>query len=737
MTTIRHIVLRPTAIALAVLAALGTAQAQTSEAKPDEPKGSDLQASVTVGGAWVSGDSADRAIFGQYNGLRDRDGYGLLGFEYDRRDAATGTWVQMQGLDLGLDTRELNFLWKRQGSWKITADYDELVRRELYTVNTGLAGAGSATPQVLHLGNGPGSGTDLGLKTRRKGVGLGFAKWFGPGLQLDVSVKSENKEGARLFGIGMNCMSIVAPACGSTTLANTGTAVLLLPEPIDSNHSQVEARLSYAGERLRLSGGYYGSLYNNSIATMAPAIPGSLNNPLGSPLPLSVGLGALLSNPVALPPDNQAHHFDITGNVTITPTTRGNFKLAYSQARQDQEFAGTGLTGAPAGVSSLDGKVDTTLAQIGISSRPIAKLSLLAEARYEEKKDKTPIALYNAQGAATYTNRDYSNERIRGRLQATYQISGNYSGSVGAEYESIDRAAFTPTSAVSGISALRQETEETSFRAELRRRFTETFSFSVAYVYSDRNGSSWLRPNAGLGVTEVADPAAELGSSAIFMPTLADRRRDKVRVMAMWQPTDALSLQLSVEDGKDKYSAPTAYALQKSRMDLYSLDVSYAVSDAWSVNGYASRGAQKLNQARPAGSIIEYDNTSTNFGLGVNGRVGEKVELGGGLSYVNDKSEYAQSLDAGANPASAALLAATGGLPDIVFRRTEARLFGRYLLGKSSSLRLDAIHQRAKFNDWGYAYAGVPFTFSDNTTLKLQDVQNVTYVGLTYTYAWP
>jgi MtrB/PioB family decaheme-associated outer membrane protein len=736
MKTVRQIVLRPTAMAIALLAAFAQAQAQTSEAKPGEAKSSDVRASVSVGGAWVSGDAADRAIFGQYNGLRDRDAYGLLGFDYDRRNEATGTWVQMQGVDLGLDTRELNFLWKRQGNWQVSADYGELVRRELYTVNTGLAGAGGVTPQVVYLGNGAGSGASFDPKTRRKGLGIGLSKWFGPGLQFDVSVRSENKEGSRLFGIGMNCQSIVAPDCGSTALASTGTAVLLLPEPIKSNHSQVEARLAYAGERLRLSGGYYGSLYNNEYATMAPAIPGSLNNPLGSPLPLAAGLQGILSNPVALPPDNQAHHFDVTGNVTITPTTRANFKLAYSQATQDQAFAGTGLAGAPAGVASLDGKVDTTMAQVGISSRPIARLTLLAEARYEDRKDKTPIALYNAQGAATYTNRDYSNEKIRGKLQATYQISGNYSASVGADYESIDRAAFTPTSAVAGVSALRLETEETSFRAELRRRMTETFSFSAGYIYSDRDGSNWLRP-AAPGVVEVTDPAAGFSSTAIFSPTLADRRRDKVRLMAMWQASDALSIQFSAEDGKDKYSAPTRYALQKTRMDLYSVDVSYAVSEAWNASAYASRGTQKLNQARPAGSIIAYDNTSTNFGVGVNGRLGGKFELGGGLSYVNDKSEYAQTLDEFASPAAAALLAATGGLPDIVFRRTELKLFGKYLLGKSSSLRLDAIHQRARFNDWGYQFNGVPYLFSDNTTLSLQQVQNVTFVGLTYTYAWP
>ncbi len=107
------------------------------------------------------------------------------------------------------------------------------------------------------------------------------------------------------------------------------------------------------------------------------------------------------------------------------------------------------------------------------------------------------------------------------------------------------------------------------------------------------------------------------------------------------------------------------------------------------------------------------------------------------MSYLNDKSVYAQSLDVSATGANAALLAATGGLPDIRFQRTEVRLFGKYALSKRSSMRLDGIYQRVKFDDWAYDYNGLPFTFSDNTTLSLQQVQNVTFVGLTYVYTWP
>ena len=721
----RQFGLRKAAVALALLAAFGAAQAQDSE----------VTASVSAGVGGVSGDKQERSWFGQYNGLRDRDFYGLLDFDYHRYNAATGTSAGLIGSRLGLDTRELNLWWKRQGNWKITADYGELVRREPYSINTALIGGGSDSPQVLRLAT-AGSGSALDLKTKRRGIGVGLSKWLTPGLEFSASFNSENKEGARLFGIGFSCPSTAAPGCGPTTGINAGSAVLLLPEPIDSNHSQIEARLNYTAGRLALTGGYYGSLYNNSLGTLRPNVPASLSGPLGNSLLLANGLQSILSQPVALPPDNQAHQFDLGGSYAFTPTMRGSFKLAYTRGTQDQDFVGTGLAGAPAGVLNLDGKVNTTLGQLAFSARPLPQLSLNAQWRFEDKDDKTPLALYNTEGTSSYTNRNFSRKRYSAKVEGAYRFLGSYIATVGVDYDFIDRQQFAPTSAVSGISALRYETEEIGYRVELRRRMTETISGAISYLSSDRDGSSWLRPNSGLGVTRVDDPATGFDSTAIFSPTLADRKRDKIKVLAMWQPTDALSLQLSAEDGKDKFSAPTVYAVRRSDLEFYNLDVGYVVADGWNLNAYASRGKQGLDQARPGGYVLDYNNTSTTVGLGLTGKAGEKISFGGNVDYLNDKSVYAQALDVTATASNAALLAAAGGLPDITFRSTVVKLYGKYALAQRSSLRLDVLYQRARFNDWAYDYNGVPFTFSDNTTLTWRRTQEAAFFGVTYVYAW-
>lgn len=759
---------RLTVVAIAVCAACLPVQAQTkteesiaeetksekpaeeqSKEKKSEEEESEAevvrpdQTTVSAGVGFVDGSRADRALFSQYNGTpNDRNLSGLLDLDYSLRNPDALSWVDFQGSNLLLDTRELHLVWKKPGQWKFTANYGELVHVNPYMANTGLIGAGSTTPQVVPLLGGPGTGSEYELKTKRTGFGVGFAQHLSPAWQYEIDLKTENKEGSRLFGIGMNCPSPIAPGCAGTTGVNTGWAVLMLPEPVDSNHSQVEARLSYAREKLRLSLGYYGSYYRNANSSLNPAIPGgSLNNALGSPLPLSAGLQGLLQQPVALSPDNQAHHLDLSGSYAFTDKTHGTFKLGYARATQDDNFASAGLAGAPAGVTDLGGKVTTTLARIGLTSRPIPKLSLLADLRYEDKDDETPLANYNFADASTsYTNRHLPNRKTSGKVQANWQFNSEYRGTLGVDYEAIDRGVFTATSAVSGLSALRQETQESGVRAELRRRMTENFSGSVTVSHSQRDGSNWLRNNSGLGVTEVSNPADPITGflpSAVFMPSLADRQRDKVRLFADWQPSEKLTLQFSAEGGQDKLSTPGAYGLRDSRTNQFGVDWNYALSYAWNFNGYASHGVQTFDQSRFGGYVMAVENKNLSAGVGFTGKVSGKIEVGGNLSYHDDKSSYDQTLDTFAGTFNAAALAASGGLPDVTYRQTALKLFGKYSLDKRSAVRVDLVHQRAKMNDWTWGYNSVPFTYSDGTTLTQKQSQSVSFIGFTYVYQLP
>lgn len=720
----------PSILALALCAAFSPLHAQGSNAESS--------LSLSLGGYDGSG-AASRSLFNQYSGLRPAaDSIATLGFDYYRRNEDSGASTQFYGIDLLGDNRELGFWWKQPGQWKFSASYGQLVHRGPDVVNTGLLGAGSTTPQLAPLPGGAGSGAELDLKVKRSSLGLSMAKVISPRLQFDLSLKTENKQGARPFGIGTNCPSLVAPGCTGTTSIEAGWAVLMLPEPINANHSQIESRLSYGGEKLRLSAGYYGSFYSNYNDALRPNIGATLYNPLGVLMPPTAGLQSILSQAVALPPDNQAHQFDLSGSYAFTRSTRVNFKLGYNQALQNQDFAASGFSNAPLGVASLGGKIVTTLAQVGLTSRPLPKLTLQGTLNYEDKDDQTPIALYNVERNAVYTNRQLPNTKTRAKLQAAYQLSGETRATLGLNSESINRGIFTASSAVAGISALRQTTDETTARAELRHRMTETLSGAVSLESGKRNGSAWLRNNSGLGVTAVLDPStADSGlSTAVFMPTLADRRRDKVKLHADWQPSESLSLQLVGEQGQDKFTAPSSYGLRSSAMNTLSLDWSYAFSEKWSVNGFVSRAKQQLDQARPSGTALAFDNTSHNLGLGISGKPDSKLELGATLSLTDDLSTHVQTLDATAAAVDAALLAATGGLPDIAFRQARLKLFSKHALDKNSAVQISLIYQHASWNDWAWAFNGTPFVYSDGTTLSSKPVQKLGFIGITYIHRW-
>ena len=711
---------------IALLAAFGPAHADDANVanliKPDS-------SAISAGLAGVSGDRYDRTIFGQYNGWSKHDSGLLLDFSIVQRNDASGTWLNAEGRDLGLNSRELSFSQTKQGAWKYSAEYSELVHQELRTINSGMQGIGSTTPTVRALTT-AGSGVAQNLESKRRGYSLGAEMWINPNLMLEASFKGENKSGARLSGVGSYCSPLISASLGYSCNAATG-ALLMLPEPISSTTNQFEAKLNFLGQGYNVTAGYYGSFYSNDYGSIVPSIGTNLWNLDGTALSRTAAPGAtvvgLLQQSVALAPDNQAHQFYVSGNYVITPTIRSNFNVNYTQATQNESFAGQGLTGAPAGRSDLGAKVESTLVQLGLTARPLPKLSMLANLRYEDTRDKTPIANYN--GASTNTGQ--SSETAKGKAEARYQLPDDLWATLGADWAWVKRQLPVVTTAIppTSLSSLREWTQEWGYRAELRKSISDKLNASIAYVHSTREGSHWIN----LGPTSARYPypyqeiryADAYTANGTFPSTMMDLKRDKYRASAEWTPTDKLSLQFTLEDGKDEYDAPTNKGLQDTGMRAYGVDANWSVAEAWKLTAHANRSKQTLHVDHNAGYIANLENVSTSVGLGVTGKPSSGLELGADLSYLDDSNRY--GLGSGnASPA--------GVLPDVSYRMTMLKLFGKLALNASSDLRVDLVHQNVKFNEWTWGYAGVPFAYSDNTTLSMRPNQNVTYLGVKYVY---
>ena len=678
--TQRHF--RLTAVAAALTAMFGGALADDEVDELIEP-----ESTISVGvGNW----SGDRKQTGVYDGMQEGKTYGLIDAEIVKRDNETGTWYKLQASGLGLDNREISAEYLRQGNLGIKLDYDRISRDDPKTILTRLQGGGT-TVQTTNAG----ASYDPKLGTVREQTGLSIYKSLLPGLDFNLSFKNEEKTGQRQW--------------------SKGSAIDFTIEPIDANTRQLEASLSYATKEFQIQGGYYGSWYDNQYKQII--VDGS--------------------NYMSVPLDNQAHQLFLNGGYNFTKSTRATFKLEYSRASQNDSLlptpgnaANATLPGAP---DKLDAKVVTTLAQFGLTSRPIKDLTLNANLRYHDMKDKTPVATFSTNGTSPdYTA--FSYRTLTGKLEGTYRLDENYSLSAGLEDKRQDRGMPVRVSGATKqfVVPMRKEVDELTSRVELRRSLSDTLNGSIAYLNARRTGKGdmWANVSAGGGLTDYRNSINPLH--------IADRKRDKLRLAIDWAPIDALSLQLNAEESRDRYenSAARPFGLNKGTARLYGVDAAYTVSEKLKLSAWYSYDQSKADQLayrNDSSTTKDYDleETGHSFGLGLRAEATSRLNLGADLEWFNSRSKYRQTLT---NPPAPPLANFTYGVPDIQNTHLRLGLFSLYALDRHADLRLDFIHERWKTDDWSWTFAnGQPFSYN-GTTFIIEPKSSTSFIGARYIY---
>lgn len=624
----------------------------------------------------------DNRRFGQYSGLNEKGPVFLLDADVVRRDDATGTWLKLRGRNLGLDSRSLRFEHSRQGDWGYFLDFSQTPRYEPRVPRTGLQGAGTASQTIVATA--PGAGSLLELDTRRDALGLGFDKSLGGGWNVQVHFRNEEKSGARLYGQGV--------------FGN----VRFLTDPIDYTTRQFDAVASYGGERLQLSGGYYGTDFENAN------------------LALNVTNGVAGLSPLALPPGNESHQYHLAGGYAFMPGLRGTFKVAAGSIRQRDAFPV-----APTTVSrnSLDGRIDTRLFQAGLTARPLARLSILANFRRDERDDRTPIEPYLVAGVGATSTFDGTNEprsvtTTAGKLEGSYQLPAGLRATLGVDREEKERNQYRLRSVSS-----REETVETTVRAELRRSIGETLTGAVSVARSEREGSPFLNNIVNNGTA---------GSDKIAPLHLADRQRYKVGGSLGWAPTDAVDLQFRADRARDDYEQRNfeQLGMREGEATLYSMDANVRLSESWEANGFASKAknasqnavcASPANGAACTGQIWAADLVSRgeSIGFGLRGKASPALKVNAELVH----SRFGESY--GLLPLTGA---AIPGLPDVTTRVTTLRLAGDYALHKMASVGVQFVREQYRTNDWTWEN----WTYSDGTRVFEDPNQTVNFVGFTY-----
>jgi MtrB/PioB family decaheme-associated outer membrane protein len=693
--------LRLTAISAALASAGGLALAQDAEvAELVTP-----ESFVSIGaGYWTK----DRPQWGIYDGMNKDGGYGLLDARIANRDNATGTWFTLDARNIALETREFRVDWLRQGDIGAFLEYSRIPRDNPYTFLTGVQGIGTATLRVPTP-----SATTLGevhLGTVRDRTGVGFFKSLGGGLGFRVHLQNEDKTGTRHWG--------------------RGGAAEFAVEPIDSNTRQLEAILSYASKAFQIQGGYYGSWYTNDIKLVDTA--------------LTTGASQFfLSQPLS----NQAHQFFVNGGYNFTPSTRATFKVAYTQATQDETIpVGAGVATFAGAPTNLDGRIDTTLLQLGLTSRLSDSFSWLASLRNYESDEKTPQVrvVQPAGGCGTCVdNTPLTFKTLTGKLEGTYRMTRGLSLLGGLEHAKQDRKVPFGNLNVAGVDnqryvPWRAEVDETTYRVQLRRALAETVNGSIAYLHSKRDGSEFTATN-------------ELQSDQINPIHIADRDRDKVRLMLDWAATEALNLTFTGEAAQDDYgySATRPYGLRDGEATLFSVDAVYSITDRWQLSAWYTRDNQKATQfgqravnanVLAAEKEARLEDIGDTFGAGLRGTLLPRLKAGFDVLYSKNVNKYPETI----TPLAGGPLLPTVGtvsavpLPEIENRLVRLKLFAGYALKKNSEVRVDYIHERWKTDDWSWMFAnGTAFTYgttTDGTQVLQSQRQTADFVGVRYIY---
>jgi MtrB/PioB family decaheme-associated outer membrane protein len=486
--------------------------------------------------------------FGEYNGLQDRGAFGIGnldlrgGGRYDSDDASR--W-EIQGRDLGLETRGASLDYGKQGSFRFGFGYDELRRNYSDSYQTPYLGVGSSTfhlpanwlkplvPQVsgsalnyrsLSMVEGTASAVNgagmvkaptaaqlttlrnifnadvpdfrhVDLSTKRRSFDTSFGYSFDPQWELVASWRRDHKDGLR--------------AQGAINDALNGNSAVILPTLIDETTDQYNLTLRFTGQRGFAQLAYYGSLYNNQVDAIRWADP---NDPTTS---------ATMSSA----PSNQFHQLGLTGGYRIAPSTQLVVSGTYGRNTQNDAFLGDPSVPLGTERGSLDGRVITKSLTLKLTSRPAKRLSLGAGFKFDERDNQTPVNRYifqdvNEPASTTaspfnaalglapntlgnniniFNNRPHSRKDLKLDFDADFSVTRNNSVDAGYGFERVLRHCEGTWIGCENAA----ESTENTLRVEWRSRISDELSSRVGYSNSERTSN--YDPDAWLALVPMAN----------------------------------------------------------------------------------------------------------------------------------------------------------------------------------------------------------------------------------------
>lgn len=605
-----------------------------------------LSGTLDLGAGYVSDDSFK---FGEYTGLHEKGGFlvGNAGARFRGGDAA---YWNVDASNLGLDSRSLSAEGGKQGTYKLFLNYKELPHFISDSVLTPFSGTGGnsltlppgwvTAPSTDTMTSLAGSlhGTDL--ETQRKRLGVGVSLTPAPEWEYALNFRHETKEGTQRIA-------------GAFFFSSAQ-----LVQPVDYVTDQLDASASYAGRKLQAKFAYYASTFKNSHNAL------TWQNPFTPP-----GFAPdATTGQLALPPDNQFHQLLASAGYRFSDRTSAMADIALGRMTQDESFLAATLNpglGQTLPRNSLDGRVDTTNANLKVVSAVTDRLRLNAAYTYNDRDNRTPQAAYtwvstDSSVSTPRTNLPYSFTQNTAKLSADYRATARLKASVGFDRDTRERTLQEA-----------DETRENTFWGKVIARARDNLNLTFRLAHAERDQSGYV---AVAGIDPPENPL-------LTKYNMADRTRDSAGLRFDVAAAETVNVGLGLDVSKDKY--PDSQ-LGVTEGDSFSLsgDVSAMLTKQTSLHFFLNHEKISSKQAgseafSTADWFAENDDTINVIGIGVKHMMMEnKFDIG--ADYTASRSKGRITVDPGVP---------TAAFPDLVAELDSVKLYATYRLKDNVSLQ--------------------------------------------------
>lgn len=679
-------------------------QPPVSAEKKEEPSWetqSELEYSSEIE-AGVLYNSANSFKHGEYTGLTDKAPYGIGNFDVRFRspyNSEDSEYLQMEGSNLGLDSREVRIEGGRQGLIKGYIEYDQIPKYMSDSARTIFSGAGSSNltlPPVWTGGsqtqNFVGSEITAGLKEvdfdyDRKQAGAGFEYDIAPNWQFRTDYQHEWKQGIQTIG---------------GVLGSGGTGrTSLLPQPLDYVTDQATATLAYSDLRMQAELSFYVSLFDNREPSL------TWHHPFSDPAPAAVNSLAALG----LPPDNEAYQINFSGGYNIDPetSTRANLDVSYGWMLQNDLFLPYSVNSSllvfnPLPRSSADAEINNMLVNFRLTSHPWQDVHLRGGYRFDDRDNQTPVALYNYIRTDSQNQNPADIERLRYNLPYSFTT---HKANVEADYDFMPRTMGTLGYDFENIHRTLQEVSDTYEHTALARVKTTPADFATVNLkgsFGRRRGTNY-DPRA-FGTLGYPPPGFSVIDPALRKSYEANRDRLRFGGDLILTPLDQVSVGLRTDFVRDNYLDSTL-GLRNRDTDSFSVDMSSALIQDVSMYGFytlyfmESRQAGQNGFANPTTrwQVRDFDTVHT-AGAGFDWMaIKDRLDLNFDYTYSFATTEYDFRQEPGI---------ATAPLPDLKSRLQSVGMLGTYHLRKDIAVKLGYRFEMYQTQDW--AVDNITFT---------------------------